>query len=201
MPSPTRRRFLAGSLALLGSAAGCLSAGVPLVDDGKRGRGDPVSVRQELAPEHVTYVDETNEVRYPALMSGDGVEKYETEPFRKWGRRRCASVGVEVVVPTIEARFGGPLEGVGRGVASRLPGLVIVVDHATRLGDDGTVESRPNVSFDRLVDLAPRAVNATVVLDGNEVSRAVPVIVDRFEYRSPGPLVYSPNGSATTPSR
>lgn len=183
MPSPTRRRFLAGALALVGSTAGCLDAGVPFVDDGTRGRGGPVSVRRELDPEHVTYVGGANRVRYPDLMSDGGVETYETEPFEKWGKRRCASIGVEAVVPTIEERFGEPLEGVGRGVESRLPGLVITVGHAVLLNDDGEVESEPNISFDRLVDLAPRSVDATVVLDGNEVSRAVPVVVQQFEYR------------------
>ena len=181
MPSPTRRRFLAGSLAALGSAAGCLSP--TTFDGGTRGRGEPVSVTRDVSTEDLEYLDGTNKVRYPVLMSDDGVEKYDTEPFGKWGKRRCASIGVEVVVPTIEKRFGEPLDGVGRGVESRFPGLVITVDHAVQLDDDGTVESRPNVPLERLIDLAPRDVDATVRLAGNEVSRAVPVVVQQFEYR------------------
>ena len=61
--------------------------------------------------------------------------------------------------------------------------------------------SEPNVAFDRLVDLAPRSVDATIRLDGREITETAPVIAQYFEVPPTEPLVYSPNGSATTPSR
>lgn len=99
-------------------------------------------------------------------------------------RRECAPVGSRAVLPAIDDRIDGPIDGVDRGVRSLAFGLVTAVDHTVARARDGPVTSRPNVSVEEPVTVAPRSVAATVVLEGREYTRDVPVVVRRGETQS-----------------
>lgn len=182
-----RRRAYLGAAGLgLGSVAGLTalgstsSAGIEL-GPGTRGEGDPIETDETVTDDSITSLEGGNRVRYVTAYSGGEPARYRTEPFEKWARRRCAAVGAELVLPTVRERFGHSVEGVGRGVESRWFGTVISVDHTTELGEDGAPERTPNVTFEELVAVAPRSVRATVVLDGVEFTRDVPVVIQRVE--------------------
>ena len=116
-----------------------------------------------------------------SFYSGGEPEQYNTEPFEQWARRKCASVGVTEVLPAIEERSNTTVEGLGRGVEGRLTGTVITVDYGTTHDSDGGVKDDPSISFSDVVEVAPGAVRATVVLDDRAYTRAVPVIAQRVE--------------------
>ncbi|WP_255149150.1 hypothetical protein [Halorarius halobius] len=174
-----RRTFL-GALGGCGvTLAGGVAVGKPeLVVGAPRGEGEPVSTRRAVADDAVEYLPEEDAVRYPTRVGADGPEAYETEPFERWARRRCASVGSEAVLPALDERFDTELEGIGKGVESEYLGLVISVMATTTRNREGEVVSEPNVAFDRLVARTPRTVRATVTLEGREHTRSVPVFVE-----------------------
>lgn len=148
-----------------------------------RGEGNPVTTRQTIDRDSIEYLEETNEVRY-----GD-----TTESFKRWARRECTAVGSAAVLPAIDSRFEKPIEGVGKGVRDLLFGLVITVDYTIVRDRDRSVTSEPNVGFKELVAVTPRTVTATVVLEGRDYTRVVPVIVQQSELQQP--LWGSENGS------
>lgn len=137
-----------------------------------RGKGAPISTKETITRDSIEYVDGTNKVRWAGT----------TEPFQRWARRECASVGSMAVLPAIDERLEKPVKGIGKGVRGLFFGLVISVHHTIWRNPDGSVESRPIMPFDELVAMTPRVVNATVVLEGHEYSRNVPVMVTRAEY-------------------
>ena len=176
-----RRTYLVAGAAGLASLAGCTAvakttrADVTVDPSLVRGKGDPVTAEETITRDSVEYLEATNEVRY-----GD-----TTEPFHRWARRECASVGSTAVLPAIEDRFEKPIEGLGKGVRSLLFGLIITVDYTVVRDEEGSVTSEPNVEFEELVAVTPRTVTATVVLEGRDYARTVPVIVQESEFQQP----------------
>lgn len=160
--------FLAGGTIAARAARADIAADSALF----RGKGAPISTKETITQDSIEYVDGTNKVRYAGT----------TEPFQRWARRRCASVGSTAALPAIDERLEKPTEGIGKGVRGLFFGLVISVHHTIWRNPDESVRSRPIVPFDELVEVAPRDVNTTVVLEGHEYSRNVPVMVERVEY-------------------
>lgn len=158
---------LAGGTAVARATRADIAADSSLV----RGEGDPVSTRETVTRDHLEYIEGTNSVRYDET----------TESFEKWARRECAAVGSDAVLPAIDDRTDEPIEGIGKGVRGLAFGSVISVDHTISRDRDGSVRSKPNVKFEELVLAAPRSVTATVVLEGQEYTRKVPVIVRHSE--------------------
>lgn len=180
-----RRTYLTalgvGAASLAGHSALADGNPLPPFGEGKRGEGEPVSVEQTITDDSIAYLEESDEVRYVRYYSGGEPEEYTTEPFTRWAKRTCASVGIAAVLPTIEERSNTPVEGLGSGVEGRLTGTVITVDYTIVLNRDGGVKDGPSVPFADIVEVAPRAVRATVVLDDREYTRVVPVVVQRAE--------------------
>lgn len=176
-----RRTYLTAGAAGLASLAGCTAvakttrADITADPSLVRGEGDPVTTEQTIDRDSIEYLEETDEIRY-----GD-----TTELFGRWARRECAAVGSTAVLPAIEDRFEKLLEGVGKGVRGLLFGLVITVDHTLVRDRDGSVTSEPNVDFEELVAVTPRTVTTTVVLEGRDYTRVVPVIVQQSELQQP----------------
>lgn len=164
------------------SVAGGIAAYKPaLMIESPRGKGEPVSIERTISDEYIEYRPSTDEVRYPTLMSADGPVAHETEPFGRWAKRRCASVGSDAVLPAIQNRFKKRVEGIGKAASGEYNGMVITVMAVTRLNREGEVIGEPNISFEELVEAAPRTVHATVRLEDREYTRNVPVFVEQSE--------------------
>lgn len=150
-----------------------------------RGEGDSISIQRAIAKDSVDIDPSTSTVRYPTLMSSDRPIAYDTESFDSWADRKCASIGSEVVLSTIQERFEtevrGIMKGVGAGDTSEDLGTVITVWATTHRNRDGKIRSEPNVSFEALVERTPRAVHATITLEDREHTRSVPVFVEKQE--------------------
>lgn len=177
-----RRRFL-GALGV--GAFGLFEAvgnDVPaLVGGHPRARGDPISVEHIVEDPDLEYDPSSDSVRYATVKSGEEVVRSTTEPFETYANRRCASVGSEVVLPTVRERFDRDLEGLGKGVSGEVFRLVITVMHVTTHDRDGEVITEPNFAFEELVERAPRTVTVTLTLDGRSHRRSVPVFAERSE--------------------
>jgi len=180
-----RRTYLAtlgaGVASLTGYTALTDSPQLPMIGEGKRGKGEPISVEKTITEDSITYLEDTDEVRYVTVYSGGEPKEYNREPFKQWAKRKCASIGSTVVLPAIRNRFSASVEGIGKGVEDRLFDMVISVDYMISRNQEEEVENKPNVSFSELVEVTPQTVHATVVLDGREYTRPVPVIVQRGE--------------------
>lgn len=206
MPS-TRRAFVGGiaAVALLG---GCLG-GAPTASnrgdvDGEAsaeattdggptpGEADPISVSKTV--EDVTYVPENETVRIVAAYrhtNHEAVENgseplerepvYEEIPWERWAGTECSHVAGEAVAERLTETFGED-HGASVGVGSRrIDGPPVVVEYAVTYGRDGEKVGETNVVFDRLVAATPRAVTATVTLDGRTATRTVSTGVRRVE--------------------
>lgn len=173
-----RRRFLAGAGAAGLALTGATVEWRDLTDgalDGKpaRGEGEPVDVERTVRDDDLTYLPDRHAVRYPKYVSGDEVTEYGVMPFPKWASLRGASVATEVVVPAIEDRLGRGLDDLSWGASDDVLGMVVEL---TYYGDrDGTGD---DVGYDRLVEAAPRYVEATVTFSGRSHAERVPVVVD-----------------------
>lgn len=172
-----RRRFLTafggGVASLAGGAAVAKATRADITADPSlvRGEGDPISTTATVTRDSVEYVEATNSVRYSK----------STESFEEWARRNCVIVGSDAVMPAIDERIHTPIEGVGKGVRGLAFGLVITVDHTIARDRDGEILSEPNMELDELVAVAPEFVTATVILEGQEYTRDVPVVVGHSE--------------------
>jgi len=147
-----------------------------------QGRGAPVSTEQTITDEGVEYRPSSDTVRWVKYRSGGDPVAYETEPFEKWADRRCATVGSDIVLPTIQTRVDKELQGVGKGASGEIIGLVITVHIGTTYDRDGDVKSEPNVPVETLLDVTPRTVQTTIELEEREHSRSVPVFVEETEF-------------------
>jgi hypothetical protein len=146
-----------------------------------RCRGEPVAVERSITDEpgyddDIEYFPDNESVRFVARRAGGDPAWFETMSFDEWGAVRCADIGRdrarEVTVERVnsqrfEARTGDPPGG-----ETSLP--VVVLSIATRIGPDGQ-RITPPFPVARLAANAPRSVEATVSVDGDSVSRTIPV--------------------------
>lgn len=192
----SRRRLLSACGLLGASFAGCLGrAPRSPTDDGPtrepvRGAADPVTVERTVDDEELEYLEATDEVRYVAAYrhtNHDEVENaskperepvYETTPFERWGETECAHAAALEVGDIIENAFDGGAN-TSPGVTTRDGKKVVEADYHTHLDRDGDVISKPSVEFERVVEVTPRSVTATVSLEGHEHADTVPVFVRR----------------------
>lgn len=182
-PEVSRRETLGllgvGSIAIPG---GITTLKPEVIVGHPQGRGAPVSTEQTITDEGIEYRPSSDTVKWVKYRSGGDPVAHETEPFEKWADRRCASVGSDVVLPTIQTRLDKDLQGVGKGVSGETIGLVITVHIGTTYDRDGDVISEPNISVEDLLAVTPRTVRATIKLEGREHSRSVPVFVEETEF-------------------
>lgn len=151
----------------------------------ERGEGDPVSIERVIADDSIDYDSSNDTVRFPTLMGSEGPVAYKTESFESWADRRCASVGSEAVLPTIQDRFEKAVQSIGKAVGREDTreelGMVITVWAITHRNREGEIDSKPNFSFQALVDRTPRSVHTTITLEDREHTRSVPVFVEETE--------------------
>ncbi|WP_254763786.1 hypothetical protein [Natrinema marinum] len=181
-----RRGYVAALGASVASLAGLTAFAKPdlllTLGKGTRGTGDDVSVTKSIDGEEVSYLEETNEVRYPTAYAGGEPQRYATEDFRTWAKRRSAPVGSTAVLSTIEDRLAVPVDGVGKSVGRRVLSTVIFVEYLLPREENGYP---PDLSFQKVASATPRTVHATVVLEGKQYTRAVPVIARRSNQGQP----------------
>lgn len=184
-----RRTYLAtlgmGTVSLAGYTVTTDSRNLPMFGKGRGGKGDPVSVEKTISDDSISYLEQADEVRYVTRYAGGEPQEYTKEPYDKWAKRKCASVGSTAVLPAIRDRSPTTVNGIGKGVESRLFGTVISVDYLISRNREGDRKRTPDVSFSELVEVTPRSVQATIVLDGREYTRSVPVVVQRGEQAHP----------------
>lgn len=190
MPRPSRRSYLAllTGVATAG-AAGCVgrssssatgAAGTPTGP--VRCRGAPVTASETAtdAPGYgdgKAYFPANDTVRVVTIRSGGEPAGFANWSFEKWGRIEAAHVAKPRAVSATADRLGTDAFGAGIGPPPDVAATdaVVVWLSLTTGVDHGTVVSTPTTSLGELADRAPRAVETTVSLEGETVSRAVPV--------------------------
>lgn len=154
-----------------------------------RCRGDPVSAKRSVTDEpgydddNVEYFPENETVRYVAARSRGEPAKFSTISFDEWASIECASAATERAREVTADRLGTDEFGSATGIAPESADVeesVVRLHVATRV-EDGETVSTPSVSRDRLAEVAPRSVEATVSLGGDEFSQTVPVFARHVE--------------------
>ncbi|WP_380677384.1 hypothetical protein [Salinigranum sp. GCM10025319] len=164
--------------------------------DPTRADGEPISTREAFVDgDEYTYLNDSNAVRYvsayrhtnrEAIENGSAPERepvYDTIPFARWGRTRCASAAATAVAETTADRLDRAELTASVGITSRHGDLSVLVVRTVTRDRDGDLVSRTEESFDDLVTAAPRTVDATVTLADREHESTVPVWVEFRERR------------------
>ncbi|AUV83207.1 hypothetical protein C2R22_17440 [Salinigranum rubrum] len=168
----------------------------PTMPEPTRPRGEPISTREAYVDgEEYTYLPEENAVEYvsayrhtnhEAVENGSAPERepvYDTVPFERWGRVRCASVAASTVAETTADRLGHAELDASVGITSRGGVPTVTVARTITYDRQGNRVSATDVPFEDLVAAAPRWVETTVSLAGREYETTVPVWVRAFEQR------------------
>lgn len=148
--------------------------------------GEPISVDRTITDDpgyeqdNVEYFPQNKTVRYVKLRSGDEPLEYGTWSFEEWGEIESAEVGAARARTVTARRLG--VEEVGSGMSSppddaETEGMVITVQISKALNRDGEVVSWPVATFPALKESAPQSVDVTLSIEGDTVSRQVPVYV------------------------
>jgi hypothetical protein len=147
-----------------------------------RGRGESISVERSVADEpgyddDIEYFPANGTVKVVAARSGDQPAWFETMSVEEWGAIQCAEAGLErtrdVLAERLNSRrFDASIGQPPDGRSASAPSIIFTVE--TRLGP-ADQRITPAIPVRRLAARAPRAVDATVTLDGDTVSREVPV--------------------------
>ncbi|WP_241432358.1 hypothetical protein [Halogeometricum borinquense] len=203
---PSTRRSFAGvvAAAMLSLSSGCLSSltgdanvTVPSGNSTPTAESTPEPTRGEAAAlsvsetiDDVEYVPENETVKivtgyrhtnHEAVKNGSKPERepmYDEIPWKQWATTECASVAGTAVHDMLTDKFGDN-HGVSVGVTSQYgddPSLSVA--HTILYNRDGEQISETSVGFDRLVEVTPREVTATVTLDGRTATRTIPAWVE-----------------------
>lgn len=179
------------ALSLLGIGAVSASGGIGILKPDlfvgePQATGEPVVIEQTITSEETEteYRPASDTVRYPKYKSGDTTIEYSTEPFERWASWKCASVGSEAVLPTVQDRFDQEVSRVGKGVSHEAIGFVIKAHISKPADRDGNGISGPTISKSELIETTPRTIHTTVRLEDREFTRSVPVYVEEVSYRA-----------------
>ncbi|SEO03267.1 hypothetical protein SAMN05216388_1007102 [Halorientalis persicus] len=162
--------------------------------DPVRGGAEPITADRTVADDELEYLEDEHAVKYVAawrhtnrteIEQGEPPERepvYETTPFEDWATTECASVGADAVAQRIEERIDGdPAASVG--ITRENGEMAVSVQQTTVRDRDGEVVSEPSVPFERIVEVTPRAVEATVRLADQEHTATVSVWVSETTMR------------------
>lgn len=147
-----------------------------------RCRGDAVSVERSVTDrpgydDNIEYFPSNRTVRFVSVKRGDDPVKFGTWSFEEWATFESAEAGLERTREATARRLGtadfGSSIGAPPGFAAT--GDVVIWVSVSSRREGGTVVETPEAPVGRLADAAPRSVDATVSLDGETFSRAVPV--------------------------
>ena len=151
-----------------------------------RGKAEPVSAERSVTDKHgytdgIEYFPSNSTVRYELTT---GIPKYyDTMSFERWGELETASAAADRAKASAVGHLGVTEDAVSAWTGSRpdraptdlsVTGLQV----ATVENSDGEVIDTPPVTLPELVEVTPRAVDATVSLDGDSYSRTVPVYAE-----------------------
>jgi hypothetical protein len=162
--------------------------------DPVRGGAEPITADRTVTDDELEYLEDEHAVKYVAawrhtnrteIEQGEPPERepvYETTPFEDWATTECASVGADAVAQRIEERIDGdPAASVG--ITRENGEMAVSVQQTTVRDRDGEVVSEPSVPFERIVEVTPRAVEATVRLADQEHTATVSVWVSETTMR------------------
>ncbi|PSP75755.1 hypothetical protein BRC81_14400 [Halobacteriales archaeon QS_1_68_20] len=122
------------------------------------------------------YFPANRTVRIVVARGPDGPASFEEMPFEEWMSIEATEVALERVRSVTADRLGTSEFGSGMGRPPEdapVDGMVVWV-HATYSERDGETVT-PAVPLARLADVAPRSVDVSVSMAGDEFSRTVPV--------------------------
>lgn len=148
-----------------------------------RCRGEPVSVEQSITDEpgyddNIEYFPSNQTVRFVVARSRDEPISFDTWTFEEWGRIETTEVGMNRAREATKNRLGTDDFSYGMGQPpddASTDDIVIWLEIGATYDRDGETINTPSVEFTNLVDAAPRSVDSTVSLEGDEYSRTVPV--------------------------
>lgn len=151
-----------------------------------RADGDVVSIEDTRTDEPgyeedgFEYFPENRTVRTVATTSGGEPTSFSTKPFNEWGDIESAEVGATraaaVTARRLEVDFIA--NGIGQAPAGAASDeFAIKLEVSKTIGSEGEVESWPVATFPALKQAAPRSVEVTLSVEGDTVSRTVPVYV------------------------
>lgn len=191
-----RRRFLVlGSAALLPAVAGCSG------DD-----FDPVESRRRLGAAAPITIDVNPERDYEYDADRDEVttDSGTTMPFDEWGTRRAtvhAADAVNEILDEASLLGEGISTGTGRADLDSLDEwagdgrpaeteferdleVAPIVFHQHHYDRKGSLISKPEVSFDRIVEETPRSAEVTVRFPEKAYRAVLPVVCRRLWIRN-----------------
>jgi hypothetical protein len=148
-----------------------------------RCRGDPVSVSKSVVDDpgyddDLEYYPGNDTVRVVVAVAGDEPAAFENWSFERWSKVEAASIAVDRVRSATDRRLGSEAFGSGLGtvpdaVDPSSNAFAVRLRLVTRYEDCET--TAPPTTLSSFADLAPRAANVTVSLDGETFSGSVPV--------------------------
>ena len=190
---PSRRRFLACTVAATASAmAGC-AADAPIgdgtvntpptsLDDGDRvrARAPAISVERDLSlDDDQTYIEHNETIRFPGTKSGGEVESYGHVGVDEWMPLEAMFVARDTVRDHLESGVSSlqwiSVSGPRRGEPEN--GLNVV--HTTYKIEDGP-DDEPAVPAAELVTATPRSVDVTAHFRDETVTQTYPVFVVKW---------------------
>jgi hypothetical protein len=160
------------------------------------GGAPPVSIEAEPEREY-EYLEDEDRVR----IEYDGGRTNEMS-FDEWGTRRATSAAVDHVRARLDDE-GLSEEGirVGEGVvdsddldgvdspasdpsaSDRAVDLGVIVSHSRLYSREGELIAEPDVTFESVVDVVPRSIEATMSFEEREYTTVLPVLCKKEEIR------------------
>lgn len=156
-----------------------------------RGRADPISVTETVEPAAGTeYLPVDHDVRYVAYVQIDDEDPperesaYETISFEVWARGKCGGAANERVRAILREQLGAentPGTSWGRNREGDEDGIAVNVSLDTMYDRDGELLSEPTVEYETVLEVAPRAVEATIRYAEQEHTETIPVWIRTSE--------------------
>lgn len=151
-----------------------------------RGKAEPISAERSVTDkpgytDDMEYFPSNRTVRYEAT-TGIPVH-YDTMSFERWGELETASAAADRAKGSAVDRLDAAEDAVSAWTGVPPDGaptdpVVTTLRIATVENRDGEVIHTPSVTLPDLVEVTPRAVDATVTLDGDSYSRTVPAYAE-----------------------
>ncbi|MCU4799811.1 hypothetical protein OB920_05460 [Halobacteria archaeon HArc-gm2] len=166
---------------LLGGGAAATLGGVAvfkpdLITGPPRTQGDPISLGERHQMENVIEYHSSN---HTVTHLGPGSHpRIETNSFRKWAKMQSETIAKNAVLEATKSRFDGDLTGINMISSRHYLEEAICIFYIVNAGQLQDMEA-PNVPFEAILERAPKKVDLTLVLEGNEYEAEYPVVARR----------------------
>lgn len=166
-----RRTLITSTIILASGGSGCMAmneeTSTPTSEGPIRGEANTdISTQMEEPLADVELVENNKKVRFPVTQSGGGSAEYDTAPWERWAKKRCASAAKSQAVQFTSERLGIEVQG---GTKDDRVHIIL-----STIVEDGEVTKTPSVEFNQLVSATPRSVNTTYILEDRELNYDVP---------------------------